>query len=92
MSDVTDQVSRTLLSNSVSFGRLVTPVDIAKAVVFLSTDDSSYIKRAELFEDGGFAHPGVAVGSGGHGISGSSCTPHFLVPAAWNLAENVPNE
>jgi NAD(P)-dependent dehydrogenase (short-subunit alcohol dehydrogenase family) len=32
-----------------------TPNEIAKAVVFLATDDSSYIAGTELFVDGGFA-------------------------------------
>jgi NAD(P)-dependent dehydrogenase (short-subunit alcohol dehydrogenase family) len=43
------------LSNIVPLGRLGTPNEIAKAVVFLATDDSSYITAAELFVDGGFA-------------------------------------
>ena len=44
-----------MLSSSVPLGRLGTPDEIAKAVVFLASDDSSYITGTELFVDGGFA-------------------------------------
>jgi NAD(P)-dependent dehydrogenase (short-subunit alcohol dehydrogenase family) len=42
-------------ANSVPLGGLVTPDEIAKAVVFLAADDSNYTTGTELFVDGGFA-------------------------------------
>ena len=44
-----------MLSQSVPLGRLGKPEEIARAVVFLASDESSYITAAELFVDGGFA-------------------------------------
>jgi NAD(P)-dependent dehydrogenase (short-subunit alcohol dehydrogenase family) len=44
-----------MFSNSVPLGRLGIPDEIAKAVVFLASDDSSYITGTELFVDGGVA-------------------------------------
>ena len=43
------------LSSGVPLGRLGKPDEIAKAVVFLACDDSSYVTGTELFVDGGFA-------------------------------------
>jgi len=43
------------ISSNVPLGRLGTPDEIAKTVVFLASDDSSYITGTELFVDGGFA-------------------------------------
>src|SRR6058998_248140 len=44
-----------MISNTVPLGRLGTSDEIAKAVVFLTSDDASYITGTELFVDGGFA-------------------------------------
>ena len=46
---------RKMISTSIPLGRLGTPDEIAKAVVFLASEDSSYITGTELFVDGGFA-------------------------------------
>jgi NAD(P)-dependent dehydrogenase (short-subunit alcohol dehydrogenase family) len=51
----TGQQRLKMISNSIPLGRLGTSEEIAKAVVFLASDDSSYITGTELFVDGGFA-------------------------------------
>ena len=43
------------ISNNIPLGRFGTPDEVAKAVVFLASDDSGYITGTELFVDGGFA-------------------------------------
>jgi NAD(P)-dependent dehydrogenase (short-subunit alcohol dehydrogenase family) len=54
-SSETGQQRLKMISNSVPLGRLGTSDEIAKAVVFLASDDSSYITGTELFVDGGLA-------------------------------------
>jgi len=53
-SEAGQQRAKTIAS-TVPLGRRGTPDEIAKAVVFLASDDSSFITGAELFVDGGFA-------------------------------------
>src|SRR5260221_3787509 len=43
------------ISNNVPLGRLGTADEIAKAVVFLASNDASFVTGTELFVDGGFA-------------------------------------
>jgi NAD(P)-dependent dehydrogenase (short-subunit alcohol dehydrogenase family) len=44
-----------MIISIVPLGRFGTPDEIAKAIVFLASDDSSYITGTELFVDDGFA-------------------------------------
>ena len=44
-----------IVANSIPFGRFSTADEVARAVVFLASDDSSYVTGTELFVDGGFA-------------------------------------
>jgi NAD(P)-dependent dehydrogenase (short-subunit alcohol dehydrogenase family) len=46
---------RKMVSTSVPLGRFGRPDEVAKAVVFLASEDSSYVTGTDLFVDGGFA-------------------------------------
>jgi NAD(P)-dependent dehydrogenase (short-subunit alcohol dehydrogenase family) len=49
-----DQFVKSMSAN-VPLGRTGTTDEIAKAVLFLASDDSSYLNGIELFVDGGLA-------------------------------------
>src|SRR3989454_8684939 len=54
-SSETGQQRAKMIAATVPLGRLGRPDEIAKAVVFLASDDASFITGTELFVDGGFA-------------------------------------
>jgi NAD(P)-dependent dehydrogenase (short-subunit alcohol dehydrogenase family) len=54
-SSETGEQRRKMIASNTPLGRLGTPDEVARAVVFLASDDSSYVTGAELFVDGGFA-------------------------------------
>src|SRR6267143_682336 len=54
-SSATGQQRAKTIAATVPLGRLAKPKEIARAVVFLASNDSSYVTGTELFVDGGFA-------------------------------------
>ncbi len=55
LSTLADQNVRDMMKANVPLGRMGTSDDLARAAVFLASEDSSYITGIELFVDGGVA-------------------------------------
>ena len=49
-----DQFKKTIVS-AIPMGRMGSPNEVANVVLFLASDDSSFVTGIELFVDGGMA-------------------------------------
>jgi NAD(P)-dependent dehydrogenase (short-subunit alcohol dehydrogenase family) len=54
-SSETGKARRALISSGVPLGRMGRPEEIANAVVFLASDEASFVTASEFFVDSGFA-------------------------------------
>jgi NAD(P)-dependent dehydrogenase (short-subunit alcohol dehydrogenase family) len=52
--NITEEGLREMLTEKHPIGRLGTPDDIARGILFLASDDSSFITGSELVIDGGY--------------------------------------
>ncbi|MEE8577314.1 MAG: SDR family oxidoreductase, partial [candidate division Zixibacteria bacterium] len=48
------KIDKCALEALIPFGRVGTPAEIAKVILFLASDDSSYVTGQTVFVDGGF--------------------------------------
>ena len=49
-----DVIKKTIVS-AIPLGRMGTPDEVARVVLFLASDDSTFVTGIELFVDGGMA-------------------------------------
>ncbi len=55
LSDEQIEYMKTAAAEAAPSGRVGIPIEVARAVAFLASDDASYINAIELFVDGGAA-------------------------------------
>jgi NAD(P)-dependent dehydrogenase (short-subunit alcohol dehydrogenase family) len=52
---ITEEQFNNTITSTIPLERMGTPEEVAKVVMFLASDDSSFITGIELFVDGGMA-------------------------------------